>query len=106
MPTKKQYLGVGIIGLETVLFAKRNDLLVKYDNIFHFSAGIAIGLITKNPLVQITAILGWEISEPFVYLYLKKEPYIVIPSVGDVMKDITITALGTYLSSKYLANKE
>jgi len=102
MPTDKQYLGVGIIGLEAILLAKRNDLAVKYDNIFHFSAGVALGMITKSPIIQITAILGWEVAEPFVYLYLQHAPAVVIPSVGDTMKDITITALGAYLSSKYI----
>lgn len=39
MVTTKQYLGIGIIGLEGILLAKRNDLAVK-DNTFHFTAGL------------------------------------------------------------------
>jgi hypothetical protein len=103
MITNKQYLGIGIIGLEAALLAEKNDLVAKYDNAFHFSAGAALGLITQNPIIQITAIVGWEVVEPFVYLYLKKLPGIIIPNASDSFKDITITALGAYLSSKYLA---
>lgn len=103
MVTNKQCLGIGIIGLEAALLAEKNDLVVKYDNIFHFSAGAAIGLITQSPIIQIATIVGWEVVEPYIYLYLKKAPGVIMPSVSDSFKDITITALGAYLSSKYLA---
>lgn len=105
MITDKQLLGIGIIGLEAAFLAQKNDVVVKYDNIFHFSAGAAIGLITQNPIAQIVAIVGWEVVEPFIYLYMRNIPAVTIVSPSDSFKDITVTALGTYLSSKYLAKR-
>lgn len=98
----KQYLGASIIGTEAIILKNRNDLMVKYDNIFHFLAGIGLGMITRNPLVHVTAILGWEIVEPYVYLYLKKYPGVSTTTAGDTFKDILVTSIGVYTSTKYL----
>lgn len=105
MPTGRQYIGTGIIGAEGILLFKRNELLVEHDKFFHFMAGIGIGLITKNPVAQASAIIGWEVIEPLIYLLKYKQP-IAIPSMADPMKDIAITALGTYISSKYLHGED
>jgi len=102
MVEKKQLVGIGILGIETVLYDRVRSGEIS-DEAAHFTGGVALGLITNNPVVLFGAILGWEIMEPYIAVIRGETKY--VPSYGtillkDTMKDIMITSIGAYIGSK------
>lgn len=99
MTYERQIIGIG--GLAAILYGSSklpNEVVVANDVIIHFAAGMTIGIVTDNPIIQASTILGWEVIEP--YIYKIKYPNIPIgASAIDTMKDIIVGALGVVVGN-------